>query len=312
MINAILKIRVCQTRRILNDLGLGRVLFVVFMLAGLCYQLFITMNDKPQIGTPICLLLILFLHLKRKDLHFLKSHIDNYKWVILVEYFILSIPVIIGLAYYNRLTYLVGYLGVLASIIQVRRQFRKFTLNSFIQNWIPDDAFEWKSGVRKSLIFMVPVWLTGIIASFWPGTVPAVMLVLGLFIIGFIQKNEPLQLVLVFEKSAGRLLWFKIKQQLLLLSIFFLPLMLLYFFMHPQYWYIAAAFYIIIAICLIYAILCKYAFYRPDIETGNQVFMALGPASIFVSFLLPLILILSVRFYFKSINNLNQYLYDFH
>ncbi len=292
MIGAILKIRICQSRRILNDLGLGRVIFVFFMLAGLAYQLFIATKDSLQIAIPVWLLIILLLHFKRKDLLFLKSHVTGYKQVMMIEYLFISLPLLSGLIYYNHFLWLIGYPVALVLILQIARQPKKFTLNTFIQKWIPDQDFEWKSGVRNSLFYLIPIWITGIAGSFWPGTVPVVMMVLGLFLIGFTQKNEPLQMLIVFEKSAGRLLLHKIKQQLSLMTIIMLPLMIIYFIFHPQYWYITAMFYLILVICLTYAVLCKYAFYRPDLSTGNQVFVALGPASILVSFLLPLVLVL--------------------
>lgn len=311
MIYAILKIRICQARRIVNDLGLGRVIFVFLMLAGLLYQLFIATKGKPDVATLICLLLVLFLHLKRKDLLFLKSHVERNKMVLLIEYLILSLPLLAGLSYYLHWLFLAGYLTVLTLIVQIGRQLRKHTFNSFIQRWIPDDCFEWKSGVRKSLFYILPIWLTGLGISFWPGTVPIVMIVLGIFFIGFFEKNEPLNMLLVYEMGATKLLRYKILRSILIFSIVVFPLMVVYLIIHPDYWYFPLIFYTIVTVILTYAILCKYAFYRPDISTGNQVFTALGPVSIFVSFLIPLILILSLRFYFKSVNNLNQYLNDF-
>jgi len=56
----------------------------------------------------------------------------------------------------------------------------------------------------------------------------------------------------------------------------------------------------------------KYAFYDPGSKiSANQVLIAFGPLSIFFPFMLPVIWMLSIKFYFNAKSNLNIYLNDY-
>lgn len=91
-----------------------------------------------------------------------------------------------------------------------------------------------------------------------------------------------------------------------------LPLVLAFVLFHPELWFIPVVEYVLISFILMYAIFLKYAFYKPNQQLiAGQIFTAIGALSLFLPFLIPLVWILSVRFYFKSISNLNPYLDDF-
>jgi hypothetical protein len=313
MISLILTIRFKQLGRIVNNLGLGRFIFIVIIIAMITLFIFMSIRSRDGVyfSTGIWLLLILTLHLKRKDLSFLLTHIEKYRFLLVIEYIVISIPVIAGLIYWNHYADFALFLGLLIGIAFITRSIRKITLNTWLQQLIPDECFEWKAGIRNSLIYLAPLILLGFACAGWPGTIPIVMILIGLIALGFTEKNEPLPLLLMFEKSSYKFLLFKIGNQLKLYSILVIPLMIVYIIIHYEYWYIVAAFYLLNIVVQTYAILSKYSFYQPHVITGSQAFNIIGSISIVVPLLLPLILVLGIRFYFKSVSNLNQYLYDY-
>lgn len=313
MISSILKIRFKQLIRIVNSLGIGRFIFIVIVLAMIF--LFVFMSIKSREGDyftgSIWLVLILVLHLKRKDLTFMRSHIERFRLLLFIEYSLISIPVIGGLIYWNKYAEFAVFLILLTGIALSTKSIRKLTLNTWLQRLIPDQCFEWKSGIRSSLLLLVPLYIIGIAVSGWPATVPVVMILLGLITVGFNEKNEPLPMLLVFERSPNNLLLIKIRNHLLLFSLFVVPLMIVYLVRNPEYWYIVTIIFLLNILIQSYSVLTKYSFYQPHVLSGNQIFNILGSVSILVPLLIPLVIVLGIRFYFKSVNNLNQYLHDF-
>jgi hypothetical protein len=97
-----------------------------------------------------------------------------------------------------------------------------------------------------------------------------------------------------------------------MISIILLPLLLAFVLFHPELWYIPVIELLLISFVLWYAIFLKYAFYKPMQQlSAGQVFIAIGAMSLFLPFLVPLVWILSVRFYFQSVSNLKPYLNDY-
>jgi len=56
----------------------------------------------------------------------------------------------------------------------------------------------------------------------------------------------------------------------------------------------------------------KYAFFEPNIKSpAAQVFLNIGGVGLILPIFLPVIWLLTVRFYIKSVNNLNFFLDDY-
>jgi hypothetical protein len=185
-------------------------------------------------------------------------------------------------------------------------------LNTALQRLIPSDCFEWKAGIRKLLIFIVPIWLIGLCYSFFVGSVPLVLFILGILPSGFYSTGESLPMLLVFEMKASKLVVYKIKMQIILFSIISAPIILSFLVFHSDLWYLPLIEYILLISLHIYIILAKYAFYQPNQKTPTaNVFNSIGAMAILIPFLIPVIWILSIWFYLKSIENLNLYLNDY-
>ena len=177
---------------------------------------------------------------------------------------------------------------------------------------IPDDNFEWKAGIRKNLFFFLGIWLIGMATSFFIASVPIAIFILGVIVLNFYEKPEPVQILLANELNTKKFLINKIQNHLIVFAITIVPLILLFIIFNPQYYYIPLIEFTIFSILLVYTILLKYAFYRPKNKSGaTQIFSMIGIISIFIPFFIPIVLILSIKFLIQATNNLKFYLNDF-
>ncbi|HEY9115984.1 MAG TPA: hypothetical protein VIN10_14910 [Bacteroidales bacterium] len=311
---SILHIRLKQVYRASSGLGLFRSIVALGLVLFLLMALY-TYISKPGLAEWITagyLLSILTLHIKRPDKRFLRINLANHHVVLFFEYVLLALPLLVCLLYLQFFEIVsVSFLG-LAVIPFLGFAFQKKGLNNRIIRAIPDEAFEWKAGVRKYFIFGIIVWLTGLSTSWYVGSVPVAIIVLSLVVVNFFESSEPLSILISPELSPKRFLFRKLLIAQAIISLMLLPLVLAFVLFHPELWYIPVAEYVLISFVLWYAIFLKYAFYRPNEQLiGGQVFTSIGAMSLFLPFLVPLVWILSVRFYLKSISNLNPYLDDF-
>lgn len=313
MITALLKIRLKQIYRGLIEIGLIRLIFLIGLFGFLGFALYVKSADKliSQYLSAGFLFLIMLIHFKRSDKLFLKSHFSNYKNLVLAEYIILSIPFVCCF-FIHKQWIAIGELFGLLIIINFDLKARYSSLNTKFQELIPDDAFEWKAGLRKRFFVIVPIWIIAALTSFFIGSIPIAIFILGITILSFFEKCEPYQIILSFELSATKLLMLKVKRLLQLFSIIVMPLLILFIIFNPDNWYIPVAEYFIFCSLFVYTIMTKYAFYEPNIKSpATQFYVAIGALGSIIPVFLPLVWFLTILFYSKSVNNLNFYLNDY-
>ncbi len=314
MIVEILNIRIKQAYRILSQIGLFRTIVLFGFIAPFIISLFIKTkgSNYEQTMSGIFLLSVLFIHIKRKDKEFVEIHALKPQQVFFAEYLLFSAPMIVSLFYKSMWKYLIIYLIVLILISYLKTGLKKKSINSAFQKQIADDNFEWKSGVRKYFLLFVVIWPLGLVTSFFVASVPVTIFFLGVIVLSFYEKSEPLQILIAGELNTLRFLMKKIKSQLLSFSVLILPLVISFIIFHPRYYYIPLLEYIIFLILLVYTILLKYAYYQPTKESGAvKTFTMIGSICLFIPVLIPLILILSVKFLIQASHRLNFYLNDF-
>lgn len=314
MIQAFINIRVKQIFRALEGLGLIRTFFLIGLLVfvgfGLLMQTATTPNSFYMAG--LYLIIITLIQIKRPDKLFTEINFNNFKLIFLIEYLLLMLPLFICLIYHKLWIQIISVGALTLLIVNLNYKPIRKSLNTSIQKLIPSYCFEWKAGVRKTLIFIAPLWIMGLGTSFFVGSVPIVLFILGILPLSFYEKGEPLQMILAFEMGTNRFILHKIKMQLVLFTILSIPLIIAFLTFHPDIWYIPIAEIFILITSQIYVILTKYAFYQPNSKSnGCQVFGAIGALGIIVPIFIPVIWLLSVRFYFKSRENLNLYLNDY-
>ena len=314
MIETIVKIRFKQIYRALIGLGLIRIIFLIGLFGFIVFVLFIETSKYPDsyYVTGLTALIILVVHAKRQDKLFLKTNFDNYKRICFVEYLISVSILITFLIFHFQWIPLLLLLSALYLIIQLDLKIKKRNLNTKLQQFIPSECFEWKGGVRQTLFILVTLWMIGFCTAFFIGSVPIVLFILGIIPFSFYEKGEPYQMILAYEMGTNQFLFHKIKMQLLLFSVLTMPLIAAFLVFHFERWYIPIAEYFIFISLYIYLILTKYAFYEPNSKsTSAQIFGTIGAFSGFIPVFLPVVWLLSIRFYFKSKENLNIYLNDY-
>ncbi|MCX6247149.1 MAG: hypothetical protein NTW10_05400 [Bacteroidetes bacterium] len=314
MTEAYILLRLKQFSRSMKELGLGRLLFMAGLTACVLFALFFYTAAIPGsfYAAGIYMTIILFIQTKRSDRQFLKIHIPNFRLLLLTEYLLLSFPLLACLLFHKQWITLGTVIALLPLIGSLDRSSRQRNLNTIFQRRIPSSCFEWKGGIRKTLLLWMVLWVAGIGTSFFIGSIPLVIFVLGMIPMNFYEKGEPAGMILVYESGPGRFLWKKIKMHTLIFTVILAPLVAAFLIFHPDKWYIPVIEFSILLTIHIYIILAKYAFYKPNSKSnGIQVFQALGALGIFLPFFLPVVWILSIRFYFKSVKNLSPYLNDY-
>ncbi len=314
MIKAFLKIRFKQLLRALIGIGLFRLFVLLAILFLIIIVMSLQVSKEPNIFivSGFHLFVILTIHLKREDKLFLKTHFNQFKLLHFIEYFILSIPFVIILVIHNQWLFILAYIPFLFVIPFINLKTKYINYNTKLQKIIPDNCFEWKGGLRKNLLSLSLIWIVGFSTSFFIGSVPIVLFILGLFPLSFYEKGESLQMLMAWEMRTKSFLFIKIKNQILLFSALSIPLIIIFVLFHPERWYIPVAEFILLLSFQIYIIVLKYAFYKPNMKSGGaQMFSAFGAISIFMPFFIPVVWILTVWFWFKSLKTLNFYFDDY-
>ena len=314
MIQPFIKIRCKQILRATNGLGLFRIIFLIGLFGIIVFGLFMQTAKTPNSYLAVCayMMIIMMIQVKRMDKQFFKIHFINSKLILLMEYSLLVTPLFICLIFHKQWTLTISIIVLISLIVNVDFKSRQKSLNTAIQGLIPSSCFEWKSGVRKTLVLMFAFWIIGLGTSFFVGSIPVVLFILGIFPFTFYEKCEPIQMLLAYEKGTNWFLIHKIKIHIVLFTTLSIPLIIAFLLFHPDKWYIPVIEYFILINSHIYVILTKYAFFQPNSKSsGAQAFGLIGAIGMIIPVFIPLIWLLSIRFYFKSRENLNFYLNDY-
>ena len=311
-ITYLIRIRFLQIFREIRDMGMLRAVFILVgiapLLALFLYSILSVQGyDYTILGAAI--LLTFLIHHNRKDYFFL-SKLSNPVWIFFAEYLVFSAPLLALLFVFGQYIQALIYIVLLLIICFVKpspKGAKTKTYNALVKH-IPIAMFEWRSGIRTSLpaIFLFyGLGLSGIF-NIWLSAVSLALLLLTFCT--FYGANESQKILIASEQNADTFLRHKIGNHIKYLVLCLLPLLLIAF-VHYQYWaFILAAFAAAVNL-LIFAILAKYAYYRPSSNGMLSQFVSslawlcciILPLSIFV-FLINIVL------FFKAKHNLNYYL----
>lgn len=124
-------------------------------------------------------------------------------------------------------------------------------------------------------------------------------------------ENEPLQLLLLPEKSAARLIAHKVFAAWRNYFLFAAPYAVAIVLRYPGTRWIAAAWAPLAALVLLYFVVSKYARYQPGMSRRWPLAARLGAAGFLVPPLLPLSLWLTVSYALRAERNLDRFLHDY-
>ncbi len=311
----LLLIRIKQLYRSLSGLGIARILVLVAVGVYVGVTLYTHTEKAPNstlaAATYFCL--VASIHFKRRDITFLRIHSMNPRAILLTEYLALSAPLLVLLTHHKQWPQLLAYTLLLLPLACAQVRFGGVGTRAFLNRYIPSSSFEWKSGVRSWLLLMLPIWVLAFFTPHLTWTVPAALLIIGILCISFYEVGESLPMLLAPELGPKGFLAKKVKHHIAIYTVVVLPLSIAYIGFHPSLWFIPVLGYLLFTSIHIYAILIKYTFYRPNQKSSaSQVFGAIGVMGIILPFIIPVVWALAIYFYFRSKENLNQYLYDYH
>lgn len=306
---ALVKIRLKQLSRSLNGMG-AFILALPILIGVLCYGLYRFLQDpiSAKVILLLSILSLLQIHLRRKDLNFLKHHIKGFRLEITFEYFILSIPILLLFIITGNL--LAAFVFIIACLILPfipSPASKAQTLNPFL-NFIPANAFEWRSGIRKYWYYLLPLILLSIIFC-WVRILPLILIYIATTIIfTFYQQSESLAMLKVQGKNRGHFLRKKCANHLLLLNLIILiPLGLNYLFQPSDGWLVLILF-LGLNMIYLFVIFLKYANFEPERDlSSNGLTVALASLCPVIPYLAPIPIIFCFIFFFKARKNLKLY-----
>lgn len=315
MITNLIRIRLRQIRREMVGIGLLRVMVLLVMVFLLLAFMFLQTSKLPNAlyASAIVWLLILLLHRNREDKQFLSFGFNHFRWIFYLEYLAISIILVVFLLIHKL--WLLSLLAIVIPLVIAHVDIGKgqTRYHGRLLQWIPLECMEWRGGMRRMLPIVATVWLAGIVFSFFVGSVPAALLVIGVIVLNFYERCEPYPMLTALEKSPDGLLALKIRQHTYLVTLLSLPLMASFLVFHFSIWYVPFLIFILLYILQIYSIIAKYAFYEPNSKSlAAQLLVGIGFIGLIIPIFAPLVLLLMLRFYFKAKQKLNFYLNDFH
>jgi hypothetical protein len=259
---------------------------------------------------------IMSVHIARRDERFLRIAGVAHRGLFAAEYLVLCVPFSIPLLSSEAphlaavgpgsallLTLLPA--GLVPPFVAQRAQRR-----SPVPLPLPDTAFEWLAGIRRSAVWLSLLYLAAALLSHQFETMLAVLVLVVLTPPAFYQDGEGSTLVEVFALSPGAFLRHKMGRSLALLWGLAAPVAVLCAVRHPALWYVPLAVLVLGSFMLATAVLVKYAFYREGVRAGIANPLAVGAvtASLVIP---PVTALLLHRLWRKSVRNLLPYLNAF-
>jgi hypothetical protein len=310
---AFLKIRISQLARMMNGLGLFRFLLLLALLLVLFRAIWFWSSKESSawIAASLAGALLLIAHTKRSDRRFLQQYIETYKAMMTAEYLLASLPLLAGLAYHRQWLQLLLLLLVSVSLPMLKPQHNHNGSIAPLQKLVPDKSIEWKSGLRRYWIPILILWFTGLVFSHHEAGILIVVLFISLFTASFFEPHEPLNVLRAAELPVHSLLMYKFRWHLVPYLFFVTPLLVLYIIQQASWWFLAPLLLIAGLSVQLYAVLVRYAFYDPEGKSNaNGFFTSIGSIALFLPLMLPMVWLLMVYFYFKSVKKLTPLLHD--
>ncbi len=178
---------------------------------------------------------------------------------------------------------------------------------------VPAHLFEWRAWVQNTHPFGLLLWL-GALAFCWLPVLPLFLLgIIALMVASAQEQCEPRAMLLATAADARSLLRIKVRSAVWLMTVILFPVLVAATMFQPDWWWIHAGFGVGMVVLVTYAIVLKYANYRPNIRleaNGANVSVAALFAILPGLSLVPLIMLLTELP--KARANLNAYFHAHH
>ncbi|WPP50298.1 hypothetical protein [Catalinimonas niigatensis] len=265
---------------------------------------------SPELLGLVLFLLLFSLHTFRNDKAFLKILPIRRYLLYCVEYHLIASPFYLQFLLHQQwIISLIAFATIsLIPFVDIRLNSKRSFFTRI--HFIPSEAFEWKSGIRKQGLLIAILYLIALSLYQYPYVALVGIVIFTLISTTFYNEDEPQQMVGVFQLSPRPFLFRKWKMQLLLFWTGCIPLMLIYLFANPAYWYILPVLILLSSVIQILSINLKYSFYAPGASMDKSIFIVIYVLSLFVPFFVPVPLVMMFNYQRKAVTNLKAYLDD--
>jgi len=292
----------------------GLVMLVIGLVGGV-FLLHNAVVHDPTLSPYMAggaLFLVFGLHQRRADHHFLQRHLLQARLAMALEYVTLMMPIAFAMllagAWMWAALLLIGPLVPWSPVVR-----NSGVRAAWLRKWIPAHLFELRSLLQGAHPWILLLWL-GALAFCWLPVLPLFLLgAIAMMIAGAQEQCEPRAMVLATSNSTRGLLKKKVLGSMLVMLLLVLPVLFGATFFQPEWWWIHGLFGVGMLVLVAYAIVLKYANYRPQ-ERLDANGANVGVAAVFAILpglsLVPLIMLLTEVP--KARENLNAYFHDHH
>lgn len=312
-----LKLKYLKLRRTLANIGWFYSLFLIAFVNCFYYFIYISLAESLSYNKSLIvvfchLLLLFFIHTKRKDLEFIKIVFKKTYKLLLVEYFFYSIPIMIIFLILDLYILLSLYAGITLLIPLINEPKIHPRYLTGLISWIPKCNFEYRSGIRRLWLLFFVLFGLGIFLAFYKYLVLIPLIFSMLLLPIFYERYEPDAFILYKSHTPSKFLIEKVRCHFLSFVFFCVPQLLLSIILGNITLVIALIFLFLAFISIAWLIVIKYVYYTPNATSlthrwvSSLVLLGVFPFPVFV----PVVFILIITKYPQSILTLKKYLHD--
>lgn len=318
----LLKLRFIKALRLLKEIGwFYSILFLSFflILLSLLYHSNYYLNTHPVsrlINTIILWTLLVSIHFKRADKIFLALKIKHYRRLFLIEYSIISLPVILWyliMGWYHEIVLLacaVSIIPLLSEVFRFENNINNKT-TFFLTKWLNPLNYVWLAGIRTYL------FITGLfyISSLLFISNPFISIIFTFGITIFIMPSfyftfEPLIFIECQNISSGTFLFRNVLKQFALYMLFLSPFLLIYLSLHIHHYLLVVGNIVIALFLLIWLNYFKYYVYN-HIKITPMSYKYLSTIVVFLfPFAFPFLFIFMILKWKRFSINIDYYIHD--
>jgi hypothetical protein len=327
--------RVNQGLRFLAELGWWRLLLLLAAVGAGTFAAFAwAVRSRTLPPVPLLPVLwaglmgsLLLFHVTRPDWHLLRMLGGRRRWVYALEYAVALMPCLAFgvVAFRPGLTLgLVLEIAALSLVDYNLRANRHFAgLAGWLGRqrepgaagtawrlpWLPVEAFEWRSGLRRIGPLLAAGYGAGLVFSGHPAAVPVAVFGLGLATTSFYLDCESRDVLHLFALRHPHFLAGKLRNQYLLCWGGCLPLVVLHAVRHPDALLLLGYAVLTSSVSQALAVVLKYARYAPGRNLSHNAYLlALVLPGLALPHVAAVPVVLAVAYYRKARKNLPPYL----
>jgi len=296
----------------LGQLGIFRVL----LLAGILLMgLKATLKTGMLQWQAIVLILILAQnHINRKDFILLNNPGLN-RWGFFTLLYLLALsPFLLAYLIWPDFIAALIVIGGISIISLIKKPLvfrRKRNYLSF--RFIPADSWEWRAGLRKNYLIILAFYISAVVLSDFDYVFAIVLLAFSLLAASFQMEHESQVFILSTSLSPQSFLLRKILLQIILFTIFSIPLLLGSIILYPDSFRPLLLVFTNSLLVQAFSITLKYAGYQPGAQTPyHMVIIVLLNFTFVLPVLLPLPLLMLAVYSKKAIVQLTQIIHVKH